>query len=103
MASRAPQRCLCSPTSHPGSFRCSLHRKMRKGSKWSFDTSTGTGMGAGTGDGDSRNGYGGSKDQRVYLAKRVLLWHQIRPSSHDASRRRDFQARPTRFCLTSSR
>ncbi|KAE8687119.1 hypothetical protein F3Y22_tig00111022pilonHSYRG00059 [Hibiscus syriacus] len=23
-----PRRCPCSPTSHPGSFRCSLHRNL---------------------------------------------------------------------------
>nr|XP_010323270.1 uncharacterized protein LOC101254911 [Solanum lycopersicum] len=93
--------CMCSPTTHPGSFRCSLH-KNKSGSG-----STGRGTAAtyspnqlilrrsamtnslvriGTVEGD--------------LVKRALA-ALIRPSSHQQRRRADFQCRPSRLSVMS--
>ncbi|KAG7014157.1 hypothetical protein SDJN02_24331, partial [Cucurbita argyrosperma subsp. argyrosperma] len=80
--------CLCAPTSHPGSFRCSLHRRPRKASdkttlsrgsqsKAATATSTATGL------------------------FKVFLMQAIKPSSHDL-RRRNFQPKPSRFCNAAS-
>ncbi|KAL1167343.1 hypothetical protein V6Z11_A05G012900 [Gossypium hirsutum] len=59
--------CLCSPTTHPGSFRCSLHRNFNK-------PPTGR-------------------------SRAALLLQIIKPSSHDLQRRRNFQPKPSRFCM----
>ncbi|XP_073001443.1 uncharacterized protein [Typha latifolia] len=78
--------CLCAPTSHPGSFRCMLHRGMHRTSR--------------------RPAAAEEKEKEKEKAKaksmRVLLMQIIRPASLDLSRRRNFQPRPSRFCLMSS-
>ncbi|KAM3700122.1 hypothetical protein ACB098_05G074100 [Castanea mollissima] len=66
-ASAASTRiCLCSPTTHPGSFRCSLHRSSSKFT--------------------------------VHIKQSKI----IKPSSHGLRRKRNFQPRPTRFCLMNN-
>jgi len=94
--------CLCSPTTHPGSFRCSLHKNS-----------------------STRNGNGGQDSMASYhshrlyarrsamtnslvrigtvegdLVKRALA-ALIRPSSHQQRRRSDFQPRPSRLSVMS--
>ena len=82
--------CLCSPTTHPGSFRCGLHRdSLRVPAR-------------------SRIGRAGSnkKGGLALIAKansfKAILLQIIKPSSHDLHRRRDFQPRLTRFCLMNA-
>ncbi|XP_047331861.1 uncharacterized protein LOC124935473 [Impatiens glandulifera] len=72
-ASSQKQTCLCSPTTHPGSFRCSLHKDysiVRNGSV----------------EGD--------------LVKRTLAI-LIRPSSHQQRRRGEFKTKPSRLSIMS--
>ncbi|KAL2539371.1 serine-rich protein-related [Abeliophyllum distichum] len=94
--------CMCSPTTHPGSFRCSLHknntrsRGYNSNSQTSFRSShhlnmrrsamTNSLVRIGTVEGD--------------LVKRALA-ALIRPSSHHLRRRDDFQPRPSRLSIMS--
>lgn len=87
--------CLCSPTSHPGSFRCSLHKNVNIASPISYSPSrlnarrsamTNSLVRIGTVEGD--------------LVKRALA-ALIRPSSHHQRRRNDFQPRPSRLSRMS--
>ncbi|XP_020225325.1 uncharacterized protein LOC109807216 [Cajanus cajan] len=69
--------CMCSPTTHPGSFRCAYHKQQaerQQTASWS----------------------GGRK-----LVKRALTT-LVRPSSHHLRRREAFQPRPTRLSVMSS-
>ncbi|KMZ75767.1 hypothetical protein ZOSMA_10G00350 [Zostera marina] len=88
--------CMCSPTTHPGSFRCALHKNSGVHQR-SVSTSTHrrsemanllTRPGTGTLDGSD-------------LMKRVLA-AMIRPSSHQQRRRSSFQPRPSRLSTMSS-
>lgn len=88
--------CMCSPTNHPGSFRCSLHKSFGNGSNRMSQTvpynsnrlnmrrsaMTNSLVRIGTVEGD--------------LVKRALA-ALIRPSSHQQRRRENFKARATRL------
>lgn len=93
--------CLCSPTTHPGSFRCSLHKNCRNppaqppshSIAYSLKNLTiqrsamkNSLVRIGTVEGD--------------LVKRALS-ALIRPSSHQIRRRADFQRRPSRLSVMS--
>lgn len=95
--------CACSPTSHPGSFRCSLHKNsVAPGYSTGNQTSssyrsshqlnmrrsamTNSLVRIGTVEGD--------------LLRRALA-ALIRPSSHSLRRRDDFQPRPSRLSVMS--
>lgn len=87
--------CMCSPTSHPGSFRCSLHKNVNHAPSISYSPSrlnarrsamTNSLVRIGTVEGD--------------LVKRALA-ALIRPSSHHQRRRGDFQPRPSRLSRMS--
>lgn len=90
-----PKRtCMCSPTTHPGSFRCSLH-KNSSGSTTPYQSNrlnarrsamTNSLVRIGTVEGD--------------LVKRALA-ALIRPSSHHQRRRSAFQPRPSRLSMMS--
>ncbi|KAL6334701.1 hypothetical protein AAG906_021360 [Vitis piasezkii] len=84
--SSSSRTCLCSPTAHPGSFRCSLHR----GSLKPCGRSTA-----------NINRLEPKTVTKATLLKAFLM-QIIKPSSHDARRRKNFQPRPTRFCLMNS-
>ncbi|WMV36579.1 hypothetical protein MTR67_029964 [Solanum verrucosum] len=93
--------CMCSPTTHPGSFRCSLHKNR-----------------SGSGSTGSRTAATYSPNQLILrrsamtnslvrigtvegdLVKRALA-ALIRPSSHQQRRRADFQRRPSRLSAMS--
>ncbi|XVE91245.1 hypothetical protein DITRI_Ditri20bG0138400 [Diplodiscus trichospermus] len=90
------RRCLCSPTKHPGSFRCSLHRssgnvssksaapqvnKHREESKAAMMIIMMTAK---------------SSTSKASLIKAFLM-QIIKPSSRDLQRRRNFHPKPTRF------
>ncbi|KAJ0794651.1 hypothetical protein HanPI659440_Chr04g0141511 [Helianthus annuus] len=99
--------CLCSPTTHPGSFRCSLHKNLNVRSNNSNVNG---------GAGDNTVSY---RSHRLHarrsamtnslvrigtvegdLVKRALA-ALIRPSSHQQRRRCDFQPRPSRLSVMS--
>eukprot|EP00262_Sarcandra_glabra_P016725 TRINITY_DN5547_c0_g1_i1.p1 TRINITY_DN5547_c0_g1~~TRINITY_DN5547_c0_g1_i1.p1 ORF type:complete len:226 (-),score=12.48 TRINITY_DN5547_c0_g1_i1:469-1059(-) len=87
--------CMCSPTTHPGSFRCSLHKNFGGGHAVSSPSNrlnarrsamTNSLVRIGTVEGD--------------LVKRALA-ALIRPSSHQQKRRAAFQPRPSRLSIMS--
>lgn len=95
-----PKRtCMCSPTSHPGSFRCSLHKNSNNNNHHSTASYPSNRLNArrsamtnslvriGTVEGGD-------------LVKRALA-ALIRPSSHQQRRRTSFQARPSRLSVMS--
>ncbi|KAJ9688812.1 hypothetical protein PVL29_014455 [Vitis rotundifolia] len=92
-APSTPKRtCMCSPTTHPGSFRCSLHKGFNNHSAPSNrlnarrSAMTNSLVRIGTVEGD--------------LVKRALS-ALIRPSSHQQRRRSGFQPRPSRLSIMS--
>ena len=94
-APSTPKRtCMCSPTNHPGSFRCSLHKGFNNHSTpYSSNrlnarrsAMTNSLVRIGTVEGD--------------LVKRALA-ALIRPSSHHQRRRGAFQPRPSRLSIMS--
>ncbi|KAL9685112.1 hypothetical protein QQ045_022559 [Rhodiola kirilowii] len=94
-SSNGKRMCMCSPTTHPGSFRCSLHKNSTV-NQAAFSSSnrlnarrsamTNSLVRIGTVEGD--------------LVKRALA-ALIRPSSHQQRRRSAFQARPSRLSVMS--
>ncbi|KAE9467699.1 hypothetical protein C3L33_00373, partial [Rhododendron williamsianum] len=78
-SSSSARTCLCSPTTHPGSFRCSLHRN----SRGLLSRST------------ARINRLDPNQSKACVLKPFLM-QIIRPSSHD-QRRKKFRPRPTRF------
>ncbi|GMJ07552.1 hypothetical protein like AT5G11090 [Hibiscus trionum] len=93
-----PKRtCMCSPTSHPGSFRCSLHK--------SFNNSLAVSSYAPSNRLNARRSamtnslvrIGGVEGDLVKRALSAL----IRPSSHQQRRRAAFQPRPSRLSVMS--
>ncbi|PKU66550.1 uncharacterized protein LOC110111694 [Dendrobium catenatum] len=96
-ASGHRKTCMCSPTTHPGSFRCSLHKGLRQNPAAAVSSPsnrlnarrsamTNSLVRIGTVEGD--------------LVKRALA-ALIRPSSHRQRRRADFQPRPSRLSKMS--
>ncbi|XP_058181042.1 cell wall integrity and stress response component 1-like [Rhododendron vialii] len=94
---RKKQTCMCSPTTHPGSFRCSLHKNVnshhhstapypsnRLNARRSAMTNSLVRIGTVEGD----------------LVKRALA-ALIRPSSHQQRRRVGFQPRRSRLSVMS--
>uniref|UniRef100_A0A5B6ZFV5 Serine-rich protein-like protein n=1 Tax=Davidia involucrata TaxID=16924 RepID=A0A5B6ZFV5_DAVIN len=87
--------CMCSPTTHPGSFRCSLHKNCSTGHSISYSQNrliarrsamTNSLVRIGTVEGD--------------WVRRALA-ALIRPSSHQQRRRTAFQPRPSRLSVMS--
>ncbi|KAJ0667362.1 hypothetical protein HanPI659440_Chr17g0676991 [Helianthus annuus] len=97
--SQAPKRmCMCSPTSHPGSFRCSLHKNINN---LHNNTASYPNNRLNTRRSAMRNSLvrigtveGGD------LVKRALA-ALIRPSSHQQRRPTVFQPRPSRLSVMS--
>ncbi|XP_044472558.1 putative protein TPRXL [Mangifera indica] len=97
--SKPKRTCMCSPTTHPGSFRCSLHKNCnspqsqvtnnlpnnRLHARRSAMTNSLVRIGGVEGD----------------LVKRALA-ALIRPSSHQQRRRAAFQPRPSRLSIMSN-
>lgn len=88
--------CMCSPTTHPGSFRCSLHKNFNNSHSMTYSPNrlnarrsamTNSLVRIGTVEGD--------------LVKRALA-ALIRPSSHQQRRRAGFQPRPSRLSIMSN-
>ncbi|KAJ4823892.1 hypothetical protein Tsubulata_035690 [Turnera subulata] len=101
--------CLCSPTNHPGSFRCAFHRSLAKKSGGYGNRHDGNGNGGGGSSSfralhfrrsamtNSLVRIGGVEGELVKRALSAL----IRPSSHHLRRRSDFQPRPSRLSVMS--
>jgi len=95
--------CMCSPTTHRGSFRCSLHKNNGNGVNVQH---SGNGSGSYTPNRlnmrrsamkNSIVRIGGVEGDWVKRALTAL----IRPSSHQQRRRGDFQSRPSRLSIMS--
>ncbi|XP_037454826.1 uncharacterized protein LOC119325178 [Triticum dicoccoides] len=106
--STAKLTCLCSPTNHPGSFRCTRHRNTRgrpetSSSNRASHQSTAPGASATVRvEGITRSGVVGAGG-RTTKGRSVLRAHLLRlvsaPSSagRDHRRCRDFKPRPSRL------
>ncbi|CAN0877518.1 hypothetical protein LINGRAHAP2_LOCUS11931 [Linum grandiflorum] len=91
--------CMCSPTSHPGSFRCSLHKNSNQtshGGNSSSYTPNRLNMRR-SAMANSVVRIGGVEGDWVKRALSAL----IRPSSHQQRRRGNFQQRPSRLSVMS--
>jgi hypothetical protein len=84
----SPRTCLCAPTNHPGSFRCSQHRNTRRISNYPSSSSL------------SRAEL--IKAGRKANSVKTILMLMISPSCRDLHRRRNFQPKPSRFRLMNS-
>ncbi|KAI9117191.1 hypothetical protein K1719_011357 [Acacia pycnantha] len=82
-----PRSCLCSPTTHPGSFRCSFHKNQRPTAATAVARIS------------RHNLHHHHNPMRTMKA---VLQEMIKPSSHDIHRRKNFRARPSRFFLMNS-
>ncbi|CAK9158754.1 unnamed protein product, partial [Ilex paraguariensis] len=91
--------CACSPTMHPGSFRCSFHRNANNRQNHSSNPVSYHS----TGGLDARRSAMTNSLVRIAtvegdLVKRALA-ALIRPSSHHQRRRADFRPRPSRLYI----
>ncbi|XBH65324.1 hypothetical protein VPH35_118940 [Triticum aestivum] len=96
--------CLCSPTNHPGSFRCSRHRSpLSSSGRVSQQVASTSGASAtGRGEGIIRSssvGSGGRTAKGRSILRAHLLGLVSPPSSggNDHRRCRDFKPRPSRL------
>ncbi|KAL0890663.1 hypothetical protein Bca101_014646 [Brassica carinata] len=94
------RRCMCSPTTHPGSFRCSLHKNVAnphgQGAAATYSTNNGLNMRRSAMT-NSLVRIGGVEGEWVRRALTTL----IRPSSHQLKRRSAYQPRPSRLSSMS--
>ncbi|XP_009600832.1 uncharacterized protein [Nicotiana tomentosiformis] len=95
--------CMCSPTTHPGSFRCSMHKKMdvRRSSSSSSSQTVSSSYNSNSNRLIMRRSAMTNSLVRIgtvegELVKRALA-ALIRPSSHQQRRRFGFQRRPSRL------
>lgn len=97
--SNVKRTCMCSPTTHPGSFRCSLHKNVSSGGGHSQVVSfpsTRLNMWR-SAMANSIVRIGGVEGELVKRALTTL----IRPSSHQQRRRASFQPRSSRLSVMS--
>lgn len=96
-----PKRtCMCSPTTHPGSFRCSLHKGVGFGgspSSSNYSSNNNRLNARRSAMTNSLVRIGGVEGDLVRRALASL----IRPSSHQQRRRSAFQPRPSRLSVMS--
>ncbi|XP_021894450.1 putative protein TPRXL [Carica papaya] len=95
-----PQKrsCMCSPTTHPGSFRCSLHKGFGHGNSQALSYSPSNRLNARrSAMTNSLVRIGGVEGDLVKRALAAL----IRPSSHQQRRRAAFQPKPSRLSVMS--
>ncbi|XP_038684326.1 putative protein TPRXL [Tripterygium wilfordii] len=91
-----PKRtCLCSPTTHPGSFRCSLHKNFGGNSQGGSVSASNRLNARRSAMTNSLVRIGGVEGDLVKRALAAL----IRPSSHQQRRRTAFQLRPSRLSV----
>ncbi|CAA7059040.1 unnamed protein product [Microthlaspi erraticum] len=98
-------KCLCSPTTHPGSFRCAFHRRLENEKKGNLGSPA------------RRNSSGNAAKNSGLVLRKVALVNSLRriacveaerfrrslaatmlkPSSLHINRRTEFRPRPSRF------
>ncbi|XP_057844569.1 uncharacterized protein LOC131054126 [Cryptomeria japonica] len=91
----ARKMCLCSPSNHPGAFRCSLHRNCPSSSS-SSSASTNSQLHMRRSAMKNSLVRIGSVEGGEWMKK--ALSALIRPSSHQVRRRTSFQPQPSRLC-----
>ncbi|KAE9604555.1 hypothetical protein Lal_00011054 [Lupinus albus] len=89
--------CMCSPTTHPGSFRCSLHKNFGSHSTAAVRYSPNWLNARRSAITNSPVRIRGVEGEHVKRALAAL----IRPSSHNQRRRCDFRPRRSRLCVMS--
>ncbi|XP_027189939.1 uncharacterized protein [Cicer arietinum] len=90
--------CMCSPTTHPGSFRCSLHKNSGSNSIHHSDSYPSNRLNMRrSAMKNSLVRIGGVEGEWVKRALTAL----IRPSSHQQKRRSAFESRPSRLSVMS--
>ena len=89
--------CMCSPTNHPGSFRCSLHKNNHHHASAGSFPSNRLNMRRSAMK-NSLVRIGGVEGEWVKRALTAL----IRPSSHQQRRRSAFEPRPSRLSIMSN-
>ena len=97
--------CLCSPTTHPGSFRCSLHKGLSLSRNHQNNRQPKTASYHSTSPLNLRRSamknslvrIGGVEEELVKRSLTAL----IRPSSHQQRRRAAFEPRPSRLSIMS--
>ncbi|OAY36942.1 uncharacterized serine-rich protein C215.13 [Manihot esculenta] len=101
--SNQKRTCSCSPTTHPGSFRCAFHRALMRNNHHnsrtqsvSYHSSTGLNFRRSAMT-NSLVRIGGVEGELVKRALSAL----IRPSSHHLRRRAAFETRPSRLSVMS--
>ncbi|KAK8604791.1 hypothetical protein V6N13_082263 [Hibiscus sabdariffa] len=100
LRSKQPKRtCMCSPTTHPGSFRCSLHKNFNNSHSASGYAPSNRLNARRSAMTNSLVRIGGVEGDLVRRALSAL----IRPSSHQQRRRSAFQPRPSRLSVESPR
>ncbi|KAM7268419.1 hypothetical protein ACFE04_010585 [Oxalis oulophora] len=92
--------CMCSPTTHPGSFRCSLHKGLQHNSSSSSAVATAAPRMSAWRRSAMTNSLVRICGVEGDLVKRALA-ALIRPSSHQQRRRTSFQPRPSRLSVMS--
>ncbi|OMO54476.1 hypothetical protein CCACVL1_27772 [Corchorus capsularis] len=97
-SSSSSRTCLCSPTTHPGSFRCSLHRNFGRVPSKSVAAKSHVNRVESKAVAPIMMTSTASKTKLI----KAILKQIINPSSHDLQRRRNFQPKPTRFCPLNS-
>lgn len=88
--------CMCSPTTHPGSFRCSLHKNYNSTQAMTYSPNRLNARRSAMTNSLVRIGTVEGGD----LVKRALA-ALIRPSSHQQRRRSAFEPRPSRLSVMS--
>ncbi|KAE8687118.1 exosome complex component RRP42 [Hibiscus syriacus] len=89
------QTCMCSPTTHPGSFRCSLHKNVNNSHSVSGCAPSNRLNARRSAMTNSLVRIGGVEGDIVRRALSAL----IRPSSHQQRRRSAFHPRPSRLSV----
>ncbi|KAJ3695522.1 hypothetical protein LUZ60_000899 [Juncus effusus] len=87
--------CLCSPTNHPGSFRCSRHKNPRRGILIRSNSSSNSSSKSPSRAELIRAG-------RKAKSVKAVLMQIISPSCRDLHRRRNFRPTPSRLCVMNN-
>ncbi|KAL3844010.1 hypothetical protein ACJIZ3_001413 [Penstemon smallii] len=90
--------CMCSPTNHPGSFRCALHKNRVSGGSGNKNSVAYSPNGLNMRRSAMTNSLVRIGTVEGDLMKRALA-SLIRPSSHQQRRRAGFQVRPSRLSV----
>lgn len=92
--------CLCSPSTHPGSFRCALHKNTPRGGAASQTSGYHSSMSLNYRRSAMNNSLVRIGGVEGDLVKRALA-SLIRPSAHNQRRRADFQPKQSRLSTMS--